>query len=249
MTADPPPAGDGAPEQVSYYRLERVLGRGGFGVVYAATDVRFDTRVAVKVLHPHLTDDEAYRERFLREIHVVSLLRSPYTVQVHQSGIANGRYFLVMDLIDGGTVADQLRSGPLEPKRALRIAGQVARSLEEAELRGITHRDIKSGNVVFESAVDPTKILSGIEQAISEQFGFDVPVVVLSHGELAAAGARHPLAGDQPDEAKLHVFFLADVPASAAAPASTRHGMRQTSLCSTGASCTSTTRTARGDRS
>ena len=63
MTADPPTAGDGAPEQVSYYRLERVLGRVGFGVVYAATDVRFNTQVAVKLLHPHLTDDEAYCER------------------------------------------------------------------------------------------------------------------------------------------------------------------------------------------
>jgi serine/threonine-protein kinase len=149
MTSEPPEPGADDQEQISYYRLDRVLGRGGFGVVYEATDVRFNTRVAVKLLHAHLTDDEAYRERFLRETHVVSLLRSPYTVQVHQSGVADGRYFLVMDLIDGGSVADLLRSGPLEPKRALRIAGQVARSLEEAELRRITHRDIKPENVML----------------------------------------------------------------------------------------------------
>ena len=146
MTDQP---GPDAPQQLSYYRLGRMLGSGGCGVVYEATDVRFNTRVAVKLLHAHLTDDEAYRERFLRETHVASLLRSPYTVQVHQSGVEDGRYFLVMELIDGGSVADVLRSGPLEPGRALRIAAHVARSLEEAELRGITHRDIKPENVML----------------------------------------------------------------------------------------------------
>ena len=146
MTDEP---GPDAPQQLSYYRLGRMLGSGGCGVVYEATDVRFNTSVAVKLLHSHLTDDEAYRERFLRETHVASLLRSPYTVQVHQSGVEDGRYFLVMQLIDGGSVADVLRSGPLEPERALRIAAQVARSLEEAELRRITHRDIKPENVML----------------------------------------------------------------------------------------------------
>jgi uncharacterized protein (DUF1697 family) len=82
--------------------------------------------------------------------------------------------------------------------------------------RVATH--VQSGNVVFESAAVEAAIVSGVEQAIREQFGFAVPVVVRSHSELAAVADRHPLAGDGPDEAKLHVFFIAKAPEAATAP-------------------------------
>ncbi len=79
MVAVPEPD---APRVVSNYRLDRVLGRGGMGVVYQATDTRNGTRVALKLLHEHLEADEAFRDRFKREAHVAALLRSPYTVHL-----------------------------------------------------------------------------------------------------------------------------------------------------------------------
>ena len=107
------------------------------GTVYAATDTRNDITVALKLLHPHLETDESFRDRFQREAHVAALLRSPYTVQLLDYGFEQGRYFLVMKFVEGETVRDALRHGPLPPERALRVAAQVARALEEGEARGV----------------------------------------------------------------------------------------------------------------
>ena len=142
------PARD-APRVVSNYRLDRVLGRGGMGVVYEATDTRNGTSVALKLLHEHLEADEAFRERFKREAHVATLLRSPYTVHLLDYGIEHGEYFLVMKLVEGRSLRDFIRAGPLRPAEALRIGSQVARALEEAEARGVVHRDIKPDNVMI----------------------------------------------------------------------------------------------------
>ena len=147
-----PPLRDAeVPLQLSYYRLERELGRGGMGAVYAATDTRNDITVALKLLHPHLESDESFRDRFQREAHVAALLRSPYTVQLLDYGFEQGRYFLVMKFVEGQTVRDALRRAPLPPERALRVAAQVARALEEGEARGVVHRDIKPENIMLAS--------------------------------------------------------------------------------------------------
>lgn len=135
----------GVPRVISHYRLGELLGRGGMGTVYRATDRRDDTSVAVKLLHPHLASDETFRERFEREAHVAALLRSPYTVHILDYGFAGGHYFIVMEYVEGKTVKDALRDGPLEPMRALPIAARVARALAEGEARGVVHRDIKGG--------------------------------------------------------------------------------------------------------
>ena len=122
---------------------------GGMGAVYQGTDMRDGSTVAVKVLNPELADDEAYRERFEREAHVAALLRSPYTVHLLGYGFEAGRYFLVMDYVEGQSLREALRGGPLPPDRALRIAMQVARALEEADARGVVHRDIKPDNIML----------------------------------------------------------------------------------------------------
>ena len=137
------------PQVIASYRLGRVLGSGGMGVVYEATDLRDGSTVALKLLHVHLEADEAFRERFTREAHVAALLRSPYTVHLLDYGVEEGRFFLVMKFVDGDSLREILRSGPMEPARALRIAAQVARALEEGEARGVVHRDIKPDNVML----------------------------------------------------------------------------------------------------
>ena len=120
------------------------------GVVYEATDTRNGVKVAVKLLHEDLEQDETFRERFQREAHVAALLRSPYTVHLLDYGSEDGRYFLVMKPAEGMSPRDLLRAGPLAPAQALHIASQVARALEEAEARGVVHRDIKPANIVLE---------------------------------------------------------------------------------------------------
>ena len=156
MTAEPP--NPGAPSEFTNYRLGRLLGSGGMGAVYEATDKRSGARVAVKLLHAHLAADESYRDRFTREAHVASLLRSPYTAYLLDYGFEQERYFLVMRFAEGETMRDALRRGPLSPARALGIAAQMARALEEAATRGVVHRDIKPDNIML-TAGDRVQVL------------------------------------------------------------------------------------------
>ena len=166
----PAPHGFDAPQVISNYRLGDLLGSGGMGAVYEATDTRNGARVAIKLLHPHLAADESFRDRFNREAHVAALLRSPYTVPLLDSGFDQGRYFLVTRFVEGETLRESLRGGPLEPARALRIAAQVARSLEEAELRGIVHRDIKPDNVMLSEPDGTAQVLDfGIARQVGSQ--------------------------------------------------------------------------------
>jgi serine/threonine-protein kinase len=146
------------PLNLSHYRLERRLGAGGMGEVYLAIDRRSRERVVVKLLHEHLEQVSQFQERFEREAHVAALLRSPYTVHLLDYGYERGRYFLVMDYVDGQTLRDALHDGPMQAVRALKIAAQVARALEEAQARGVVHRDIKPENIML-STNDAVKVL------------------------------------------------------------------------------------------
>lgn len=141
--------GAGFPEALGQYQMVRRLGAGGMGTVFEGIDRRVDLRVAIKLLHPHLAADASYRERFEREAHVAALLRSPYTVHLLDYGFDHGYYYLVMQFVDGHSVADELQKGPIQPARALSIAADVGRALEEAEARGVVHRDIKPENILL----------------------------------------------------------------------------------------------------
>ncbi len=147
MAAQPTPF----PSVLKHYRLDRELGRGAMGAVYAGEDRRDGTRVAVKLLHSHLGADEEFRTRFEREAHVAALLRSPYTVHLLDFGLNESQCYLVMEFIDGSTLADVLKQGPMEPVRAMRIAIEIGRALEESGARGVVHRDIKPENILIDS--------------------------------------------------------------------------------------------------
>jgi len=144
------------PSVISHFQVESLLGAGGMGTVYLGVDRRDGTLVAIKLLHPHLTDP-SFKERFEREAHVAALLRSPYTVHILDYGIVDGRYFIAMEYVDGDTLGQALREGPLPVDRALRIAAQVARALEEAQARGVVHRDIKPENILLRAG-DAVKV-------------------------------------------------------------------------------------------
>jgi serine/threonine-protein kinase len=139
------------PTRLKAYTLSRVVGAGAMGTVYEGTDVRTGSRVAIKLMAPALAASPDFRERFEREAHVAALLRSPYTVHTLDFGEEDGWYFLVMEFIDGNSLAARIAQGPLALSDAFHVAIDIARALEEAGARGVVHRDIKPENVMLTS--------------------------------------------------------------------------------------------------
>lgn len=137
--------------RIAHYRLEGRIGQGGMGTVYRATDLRSDTTVAIKALHEHLSDDDTFRERFVREAHHASLLTSPYTCRVIEYWEERGRPFMAMEYIEGRTVRQMLAGGPLPTAQALELTRQTALALEEAHDKELIHRDIKPENLTVTS--------------------------------------------------------------------------------------------------
>lgn len=135
-----------------HYRLERLLGSGGTGRVWAAHDTRTDRDVALKVLTAEVGADPAYRQRFTREARLAAQLRGPHTVPIHGFGELDGRLYLDMALIEGVDGAELLRrAGRLAPEAAVRIVAQAAVALDAAHRIGLVHRDVKPSNLMVTS--------------------------------------------------------------------------------------------------
>jgi eukaryotic-like serine/threonine-protein kinase len=131
------------------YRVEEILGRGGMASVYLARDEELGRPVAVKVLAEHLADTAGFRDRFLREARLAAQLSHPNIVQVFDVGEDEGRPFIVMECVEGSTLADELKQrGPLEPAEVVDLALQVCGGLEHAHAAGLVHRDIKPQNLL-----------------------------------------------------------------------------------------------------
>ena len=133
------------------YRLEEVIGRGGMGVVYRARHALLERTVALKLLSPEAAADEEFRERFVRESRMAAALEHPHVVPVYDAGEADGLCYIAMRYVDGTDLGRALeRQGPLEPERALSIAGQIGSALDAAHERSIVHRDVKPANVLLD---------------------------------------------------------------------------------------------------
>jgi eukaryotic-like serine/threonine-protein kinase len=131
------------------YRVERTLGRGGMATVYLAADSELGRSVAVKVLADNLAGDNTFRERFLREARLAAGLSHPNVVNVFDVGETDGRPFIVMEYVEGETVADELRaSGAMSPEHAVDLALQACAGLEAAHASGLVHRDVKPQNLL-----------------------------------------------------------------------------------------------------
>jgi len=131
------------------YRIESVIGRGGMGVVYLATQLSLDRPVAIKVLPEDFATHPQFLERFHREVDILSRLSHPNVVTVFERGAVDGREYLVMEYVRGTSLREVIRNGPLPPAEALSIVRSVLAGLEHAHLAGIVHRDIKPENVLL----------------------------------------------------------------------------------------------------
>jgi len=128
------------------FEIETLLGAGGMGEVYRAKDTRLARTVAIKVLPTHLSGDRDRRERLEREARAVSGLQHPHICTLFDIGTDEGTTYLVMEHLEGETLASCLARGPLAVEEALRFGSQIADALDAAHGKGIVHRDLKPGN-------------------------------------------------------------------------------------------------------
>jgi serine/threonine protein kinase/Tol biopolymer transport system component len=131
------------------YEIVSLVGAGGMGEVYKARDTRLDRTVAIKVLPDTLAGDPEFRERFDREARAISQLTHPHICTLYDVGEERGTAFLVMEYLDGETLADRLAKGALPQHQALTIAIEIASALDKAHRAGIVHRDLKPGNIML----------------------------------------------------------------------------------------------------
>jgi serine/threonine protein kinase len=150
------------------YRLVRQLGVGGMGEVWEADDTVLGRRVALKVLVQELADDARATRRFVREARATAKLTHPNVTRIYDFGRDGGLPYLVMELLEGDTLADRLAGGPMPPAEAARIGAAVADALDAAHGRGIIHRDVKPSNVLLTPAGEVKVMDFGIAAAADE---------------------------------------------------------------------------------
>jgi eukaryotic-like serine/threonine-protein kinase len=131
------------------YEIVGPLGAGGMGEVYRARDTRLDRVVAVKILPTHLCENPEFKQRFEREARTISSLNHPHICHLYDIGSQEGTDFLVMEFLDGETLAERLRKGAVPLNELLKVGIEVAEALEVAHRAGIVHRDLKPGNIML----------------------------------------------------------------------------------------------------
>lgn len=188
------------------YRLTRPVGTGASAHVYAAEDVRLRRRVAVKLLHPGLAGEEAFLRRFRAEARAVASLRHPHILRVYDWGEDGGAPYLVMELLEGGSLRTMLDRGiRLTPAQTAAVGADVASALEYAHRQGLVHRDIKPANLIFDDEGRVAIADFGLARALAEATWTEPAGAVVGTARYAAP---EQVRGEHLD-AKADVYSLA----------------------------------------
>src|SRR5215510_10963901 len=134
-------------QRLGAYEITALLGKGGMGEVYRARDTKLKREVAIKILPDEFSRDVDRVSRFQREAEVLASLNHPNIAAIYDLEEASGLRYLILELVDGETLAERLRRGPIAASEALKIARQIVDALEAAHEKGIIHRDLKPANV------------------------------------------------------------------------------------------------------
>src|SRR5437667_414749 len=165
------------------YEIVSPLGAGGMGEVYRAKDTRLERTVAIKILPAQVSNDAVRKQRFEREAKTISSLNHPHICVLHDIGSQDGVDYLVMECVEGETLAKRLEKGPLPLEQVLRYGAQIADALDKAHRSGVVHRDLKPGNIMLTATA--AKLLD---------FGLAKPAVQLGRGAtLTAATQTNPV--------------------------------------------------------
>jgi serine/threonine protein kinase len=178
-------------QSIAQYVIVERLGEGGMGVVYKAEDTRLGRLVALKFVHPHTPDDAAGRAQLEREARAASALSHPCVCTVYDVDLQHERSFIAMELLEGETLRERLRRGPIPESRALEIVQSVASALGAAHERAVVHCDVKPANV-FLTARGETKLLDfGIARQERDA------TTARTDSDSAAAGTRDFMSPEQ----------------------------------------------------
>src|SRR6516162_1371074 len=151
------------------HEITALLGKGGMGEVYRARDLKLKREVAIKILPEEFSSDADRVVRFQREAEVLASLNHPNIAGIYDLQEANGSRYLVLELVEGETLADRLARGPIPVEQALNIAIQICEALEAAHYKGIVHRDLKPANIKI-TADGKVKVLDfGLAKAIDKR--------------------------------------------------------------------------------
>src|SRR3984885_2477915 len=131
------------------FEIQAPLGAGGMGEVYRARDTRLDRTVAVKILPSHLSENPEARQRFDQEARTISSVNHPNICTLYDVGHQDGTDYLVMEYLEGETLADRLRKGPMPIDQVMRYGADICDGLEKAHRCGVIHRDLKPGNIML----------------------------------------------------------------------------------------------------
>jgi serine/threonine-protein kinase len=190
------------------YRIERELGHGGMGVVYEATHLMLARKVAIKLLSPALRDRGDLAKRMIREARVVSAIGHPNIVGVTDLGLTDGTPFIVMELLSGVTLEDELaQRGPLAPPDAIGIASAVLDALDAAHRRSVIHRDIKPANIMLVREPNGRRVVKVLDFGIAKVGdGDDTTKTALVLGTPVALAPEQALGEDV--DARADVFAV-----------------------------------------
>jgi serine/threonine protein kinase len=172
-------------KSLAHYSITAEIGKGGMGVVYQAKDQKLGRDVAIKVLPEEFAQDIARASRFQREAKLLASLNHPNIAAIHGLEEADDTHFLVMELIEGDTLADRIKSGPIPAEEALKLALQIAEALEAAHEKGVIHRDLKPANI----KVTPDGKVKVLDFGLAKAFAGEEANLNLSNSPTLSAAA------------------------------------------------------------